>query len=191
MKNRKCWWAVCVVAILGCAIGASAWAQDSFPFVHFSGLINDYTPVSGVSGPWEMRGEWSLDLNREAGTANFSANLNMTHSDYWVVLNPASADDNTSTTGRHPHTHHITLTHVTVTPLATGGFEVTGPVYVTNDGNPASFMAKCTALTPCTLTVDITGGTILQLSNVTITFAGPPTAHFGAQAIHGVVHKPR
>src|SRR5437868_9004863 len=112
MESRRFWWGACIVAVLGFAMSTGAWAQDPLPSVHFSGLISDYTPVSGVSGPWEMRGEWSLSLDGNSGTANFSATLNMTHSDYWVVLNPASADDNTAT-GRHPHTHHITMTHAT------------------------------------------------------------------------------
>jgi len=142
MKSRCSWWTACVAAVLLLATGS--WAQSRFPYAPFSGLINDYTPVSGVSGPWEMHGEWSLGLYGESGAASFSATLNMTHSDYWVVLNPGSADDNSSMTGRHPHTHHITVTHATVTPLTTGGFELSGPVYVTNDGNPAPFMSKCT-----------------------------------------------
>lgn len=174
--------------VVALSMGASA--QENT--LHFSGLISDYTPVTGVGGPWEMRGEWTLDLNKVSGTANFSATLNMTHSDYWVVLNPGSADDDTAT-GRHPHTHHITLTHATVTPISTGtgGFDISGPVYVTGDGNPAPFMAKCSVATPCILTVEVIGGTVVPLSNITITFGGPPTGHFGTQGIQGVVRKPR
>jgi len=186
--KRSLRYMLCMLGFLGFTM-ISAWGQYSFPFAHFSGLVNDYTPVSGVSGPWEMRGEWSLDLNRESGTANFSATMNMTHSDYWVVLNPGSADDNSATTGRHPHTHHIWMNHATLTALPTGGYEITGPVYVTADGSAAPFMPKCTSLTPCTLTVEIVGGTVVPLSNLTMTFTGAPTGHFGTQAIHGVVRK--
>ncbi|HSY91095.1 MAG TPA: hypothetical protein VK812_06960 [Candidatus Binatus sp.] len=195
MKCRTLCSVVSMTAVLVLAVSSIALAQGPPPAVHLSGLINDYSPVSGVNGPWEMRGEWSLDLRGDSGTATFSATLNMTHSDYWVVLNPGAADDNSATTGRHPHAHHITLANATVTPITTGtgGFEVSGPVYVTNDGNPAPFMKNCTSpTTPCTLTVDITGGTIVQLSNITLTFGGPttgPTVHFGTQAIHGVVRK--
>ncbi len=162
-------------------------AQDPPPTVHLSGLINDYTSVSGVNGPWEMRGEWSLDLKGNSGTADFRANLNMTHSDYWVVLNPGAADDNSATTGRHPHTHLITVSNATITTLAGGGFELSGPVYVTNDGNAAPFMSKCSDLTPCKLTIDVVGGKVLPLSNITLAFSGPPTVHFGMQAIHGFI----
>src|ERR1700758_1853989 len=48
-------------------------AQDLAPNVHLSGLINDYTPVTGVSGPWGIRGEWSLNLRGDSGNATFSA----------------------------------------------------------------------------------------------------------------------
>src|SRR5450759_5814354 len=93
MKSRTSWWPVPAMTVLVLAMSISGFAQDHPPSMHLRGLINDYTPVTGVSGPWEMRGEWSLDLKGDSGLANFSANLNMTHSDYWVVLNPGAADD--------------------------------------------------------------------------------------------------
>jgi len=98
-----------------------------------------------------------------------------------------AADDNSAMTGRHPHTHRITVENVSITPLSGSGFELSGPVYVTNDGAAAPFMSKCSSMTPCTLTVDVVGGTVLRLSNITLTFSGPPTSHFGQQAIHGFV----
>ena len=187
MKSSSLRHAVAILTVLLLGVAPHLLAQDLPPNVHLSGLINDYTPVTGVSGPWEIRGEWSLNLRGDSGTATFSANLNMTHSDYWVVLNPGAADDNSATTGRHPHTHRVTVSNATITPLAGGGFELSGPVYVTNDGNAAPFMSKCSATMPCTLTVDIVGGAVLPLSNVTMTFGGPPTVHFGIQAIHGFI----
>jgi hypothetical protein len=191
MKSKTLWWAAGLVTVLVLAAATGVLTQDPPMPRHLSGLINDYTPETGVSGPWEIRGEWSLRVHDDSGTADFSAVLNMTHSDFWVdVVNPGSVNDNSAATGRHPHTHHITLQDATFTPLLGGGFEVTGPVFVTADGNPAPFMKNCTALTPCTLTADITGGTSVQLSNITLTFGGPangPTSHFGTQAIHGVV----
>ena len=48
------------------------------------GLINDYTPGSVKGGPYEMRGEWSLDVHRKSGTASFSAVMNMETSDSGV-----------------------------------------------------------------------------------------------------------
>jgi hypothetical protein len=56
-----------------------AQAQDLRP-VHFSGQINDYSPSTVSGGPYEIRGDWSLDLIR-GGAASFSADLNMETSD--------------------------------------------------------------------------------------------------------------
>ena len=50
--------------------------------VTFSGTINDYSPSTVSGGPWEIRGEWSLDVS---GTANFSADLTMETSDYGIT----------------------------------------------------------------------------------------------------------
>lgn len=187
MKNCSVRYTVAMLTVVLLGAVPHLLAQDLAPNVHLSGLINDYTPVTGVSGPWEIRGEWSLNLRGDSGNATFTANLNMTHSDYWVTLNPGAADDNSAMTGRHPHTHRVTVSNATITSLAGAGFELSGPVYVTNDGNAAPFMAKCSPTTPCMLTIDIVGGTVLPLSNITMTFSGPPTGHFGMQAIHGFI----
>lgn len=187
MKSKGLWCAVQMIAVIFLAAVPRVLAQNPPPVVHLSGLISDYTPVSGVSGPWEMRGEWSLTLKGDSGKGTFSASLNMTHSDYWVVLNPGSADDNSAATGRHPHTHLITVANATITALPGGGFQLSGPVFVTADGDAAPFMAKCSDTTPCQLTVDVVGGKVLPLSNITMTFSGPPTGHFGMQAIHGFI----
>jgi len=71
----------------------------------------------------------------------------------------------------------------TVTTLARGGIEVTGPVTITKNGGPAPLAAS-------TLVIDITGGTLVTYSNITLTFQGGTTSatmHFGPNAIHGVV----
>src|SRR5580700_10287768 len=78
-----------LAGIFGLAIAGAAMslvgvqAQDLRP-VHFSGVINDYTPSTSPGGPYEMRGDWSLDVIR-GGTANFSADLNMETSDYGIT----------------------------------------------------------------------------------------------------------
>jgi hypothetical protein len=187
MKSKGLWRAIQMVTVVLLAVAPRMLAQDPPPVVHLSGLINDYTPVSGVSGPWEIRGEWSLELKGDSGKATFSANVNMTHSDYWVVLNPGAADDDSAMTGRHPHTHLITVSKATITALAGGGFELSGQVFVTADGDAAPFMSKCSDTTQCKLTIDVVGGNVLPLSNITLTFSGPPTTHFGTQAIHGFI----
>ncbi|MFZ0821100.1 MAG: hypothetical protein WAM91_13600 [Candidatus Acidiferrales bacterium] len=215
--------AIIVTAIV-LTVGVGALAQDSPPPPpkHFSGTINDYTPqtcptqqttpCTSVKGPWEMRGTWSLNLDHDSkhdpSTADFSAEINMTHDDYWVLIQPSpstTVNDDSATPGRHPHTHHITITNGTVTSISTAApeeFTVTGPVKVTLDGGDTPFSSACEftppAPAPCTLTVDIKGGTpdpalptftVVPFSNITMTFSGPPTGHFGTQAIHGVVRK--
>jgi len=141
-----------------------------------------------------MHGKWSLKVNRETGTADFSAAMTMEHPDYWIVLNPTDVDNPAA---RSPHTHHVTMTDAAISydtsscpldsPATTGRLVVTGQVSITGNGSPAPFEVKG----PSTLQVCITGGTQVQFSNVTLVLTGPATGHFGAQAIHGVVRIPR
>lgn len=200
MKSKALRWMVGVVGVLTLA-AMGAIAQDPLPR-HLSGLINDYTPESGVSGPWEIRGVWSLDIS-EAGRAKFSAALNMEHSDLWVELNPTDADglptiDNTA--DRVPHTHHITMTDAAVTynpsdcPLPASitpisRIEVKGTATITANGGPF----PTTGAVPSQLQVCIDGGTavatVVPLSNITLVFGAPASGHFGTQAIHGVVRR--
>jgi hypothetical protein len=58
--------------LLAFVSGSLAIAQ--FP-THFAGLINDYSPSTVSGGPWTMHGEWSLELHRNSGTADFSADM--------------------------------------------------------------------------------------------------------------------
>lgn len=165
-------------------------AQD-LRIVHFKGLINDYSPSTVAGGPYEIRGVWSLDVQR-TGTANFSADLNMETSDYGI--SSAAAVDPTNPGTRSPHTHHISMTNATVTydtsvcpansPATTGaGVVVTGTATTTGNGGPATFESKGAS----TLQVCITGGSEVDFSNLTLVYTGPATGHFGPQAIHGVV----
>lgn len=174
------------VSLAGLAIRAVAQTTSPTPR-YFAGLINDYTPQAG-GGPWEIRGAWSLKLNHD-GTADFSAALNMTHDDYWVdvvtptTINGPSVNDNTSL-GRNPHTHHITLTGASVSSNVAGCaglFLTNGTLSLTGNGNG---MFAGSALEVC-----ITGGNAVTYSNISLTFLGPATGHFGPQAIHGVVRK--
>lgn len=137
-------------AALMLAAAAGLLAQTPTP-TSFSGTINDYTPSTSMpAGPWEMRGPWSLTLNTTAGTADFEATLTMELSDY--TRTPSNIDATTGSTSRMQHTHLIQIQGGTVTQIATGGFEVTGPATVTKDGSPAPFAAS-------TLSVNILGGT--------------------------------
>jgi hypothetical protein len=179
--------------LFGLAVALSAGlvpAQD-LRIVHFTGMVNDYSPSSVSGGPYEIRGAWSVDISR-TGTANFSADLNMETSDYGITS--ATAVDPTNPATRNPHTHHISMTNVAVTydtsgcpassPATTGpGIVINGPATTTGNGGPATFEAKG----PSTLQVCITGGTEVNFSNVSLVYTGPATTHFGSQAIHGVV----
>ena len=184
--------------IWGIAIAVAAIAlvrvqgQDIRP-VRFSGLINDYSPSTVAGGPYEIRGEWSLDIQKSA-TANFSADLDMETSDYGVT--GATQVDPANPATRSPHTHHISMTNATVSydtsscpansPATTfSGLVVTGTATTTGNGGPAAFEAKGAS----TLQVCIMGGSQVVYSNVTLVYTGPASTHFGTQPIHGVVRK--
>jgi hypothetical protein len=175
---------------LSAIVLVSAQAQDLRP-VHFGGVINDYSPSTVTGGPYEVRGDWSLDVIR-GGTANFSADLNMETSDYGI--SDSTQVDPTNPTTRNPHTHHISMTNITISydtsvcpannpPTTVSGFVINGPVTTSGNGGPAPFESKG----PSTLQVCIMGGSEISFSNVTLVYVGPATGHFGPQPIHGVV----
>jgi hypothetical protein len=184
-----------VLSLLLLFSGACALAQQNPP-AHFSGLINDYSPSTVKGGPWEMHGQWTLDLRREwhgewITTADFSTDMTM--SGYGTTAGVADATKG----GQSAHTHHIQLTNQTVvwnmdgcpvvSPATTMGFQINGTVsLVTGNGSTALFE---TDPITTTLQVCVTGGDLVPYSNVTLVFAGPATTHFGTQAIHGVVRK--
>ncbi len=157
--------------------------------VKFSGTLGDYTPSTVPGGPWELRGEWSLDV---LGTANFSAAFSMETSDYGISDSTAVEPTNPAT--RSPHTHHIVMTNAAVSyntsacpankPPSTGdGVMITGTATTSANGSPAPYES----MGPSTLQVCIIGGSEIGYSNVTLVYTGPATGHFGTQAIHGVV----
>jgi hypothetical protein len=210
MNSKSWWWMVSVVAVAVLAVGISGLAQAPTP-MHFSGLINDYSPetISGkVVGPWEMHGNWSLDLKGRSGLADFSAAMTMELSDHAMEVAIANGvvtggvlttfDDPET---RIPHTHHITMKDAKVSydtgtcppyapPVTTNpGFMVTGPAHITGNGGPAPFSKNDTVLSM--LQVCVNGGSDVPFSNVTLVFGSPASGHFGSQAIHGVVRKPR
>jgi hypothetical protein len=181
MKSKTCWVRVRTAWTLILAITTGVLAQTPTP-AQFSGVINDYSPsTSTPMGPWEMRGPWTLTLNQDSSKADFSATLTMELSDY--TRNSSNIDSTSGVTGRMQHTHHIAIEAGTVTQISTGGFELSGPVTITKDGSPAPLKAS-------TLSVNITGGTSVGFSNITLQFQGGATVHFGPQLIHGVVSSP-
>ena len=159
--------------------------------VHLRGVINDFTPITAGTSPWELRGPWSLTLNEESQIAKFSATLTMELSDFGQTVTSVNAVD------RAQHTHRITMMTDTViynptdcppapphTPPYTARVEVTGTANIEANGSPAPFG-------PSPLQVCIAGGSDIDFSNITLVFAGTSgaTGHFGSQAIHGLVRK--
>jgi len=191
MRRQRCTTGIYGIAMAAAAMAlVCAQAQDLRP-VHFSGVINDYTPSTVPGGPYEMHGAWSLDLTR-GGTANFSADLDMETSDYGIT--GATQVDPANPATRSPHTHHISMTNATFSyntstcpansPATTvSGLMVTGTAPTTANGGPAPFDPNGTS----TLQVCIMGGSGVSFSNVTLVYSGPATGHFGTQPIHGAV----
>src|SRR5271163_2931386 len=154
---------------------APARAQDLRP-VSFSGTLHDYSPSTVSGGPYEMRGEWTLDVTR-GGSANFSADMAMETSDYGIT--GATQVDPANPATRSPHTHHISVTNATVSydtsvcpansPPTTGtGLVVTGTATTSGNGSPASFESKGSS----TLQICIIGGSEVDFSNVTLVYTG-------------------
>lgn len=202
MKSKTVASAVRVLSLLLLISGTCALAQDRRP-VHFSGLINDYSPSTVKGGPWEMHGQWTMDLRQEwrgewMTVADFSADMTM--SGYGTTAGLPDATKG----GQSPHTHHIKLTNKTVTwnmdgcptvsPATLMGFQIGGTVsLITGNGSDAPFEMP-NEPPSSTLQVCVTGGEDVEYSvpdsNISLVFGGPATMHFGTQAIHGVVRKP-
>ncbi len=179
---------LCITALCGIAL----FGQD-LRNVRFNGIIHDYSPANVSGGPWEIRGNWNVEINR-SGAASFTADLTMETSDYGIT-SPTQVDPNNPST-RTPHTHHISVTNATVSydmsvcpansPATTSaGVVIIGPAATTGNGSPAPFESKGAS----TLQVCITGGSTVQFSNMSLVYNGPATTHFGPQPIHGVVTK--
>ena len=170
---------IIVTIVLAAGIGATAQPPER---TEYRGVINDYTPAS-VSGPWEVRGSWSLRVKGDSGTADFSAALTMERSDAGIMQ---SGNGNLNDPmQRKAHTHHITLVDGATTPILNNpnGFRVTGAATITANGDfPPPFGPNAS------LQIDITGGNTVEFSNITVTFIGDgPVGHFGANPLHGVV----
>jgi hypothetical protein len=194
MKSKILASAVCVPSLLLLFSGMSALAQKGKP-AHLTGLINDYSPATVKGGPWEMHGQWRMDLHPEwrgevTTIADFSADMTM--SGYGTTAGVPDATKG----GQTPHTHHIKLINQTVTwnmdgcpvvaPATTVGFQISGTVaLVTGNGSSAPF--ETTTPPTSMLQVCVTGGDEVPYSNVSLVFSAPAANHFGTQAIHGVV----
>jgi hypothetical protein len=122
MKSKTLTSAIRALSLLFLVSATCALAQESRP-VHLTGLINDYSPLDlSIKGsPYEMHGQWSMDVNPERGTADFSADMTM--SGYGTTGNVLDGTKG----GVGAHTHHIALTNAKIT------WDMTGcPTYVTS-----------------------------------------------------------
>jgi hypothetical protein len=138
---------------------ARASATSQLP-LHFSGLLNDYTPAApAIAGePYEMYGN-----EASKGQASFCAEMTMETADF------ANTDPNHDPTELGAHTHHISISdgilHDDPTnpinwrvscpkfePPVANGFVVTGTAYVTGNGGTSPFG------NPSPVTVCILGG---------------------------------
>lgn len=146
------------------ALTSHGLAQSGAPN-KLGGIIDDFSPVLDANGPWQLSGQWSLKLKGDSGSGDFSAALNMVRAEY---VNNRSA-----------HTHHVTISNGQVTPLA-NGFQISGNAIITVNGNPAGFSGS-------PVTVQVTGGSAVAFSNITLTFGGGAVMHLGDQPFHGVV----
>lgn len=205
MNNKAFRWGVRSIAVLALAVSTGAQVQAPCP-EHLSGIVSDYTPYNTAAvpptptGPYEMRGRWSVHLKEHEGKGDFDAEMAMELSDLWVSKN---ADPPTDLSVRGQHTHHITMTNAVLTrntAVCPANSPATGPtgivltsvpnvsvVKITGNGGPASFESKGMS----SLQVCVTGNGEVQFANMSIVFGGPATGHFGSQAIHGVVRSPR
>ena len=115
MKSKTLASAARGLSLLLLVSGTCALAQVSTP-VHLTGLLNDYSPLDPTitGSPYEMHGQWTMDVDAERGTADFLADMTM--SDYGTT---AGVLDGTKG-GQGAHTHHIGLTNVKITWNMTG-----------------------------------------------------------------------
>jgi hypothetical protein len=192
MKQLSLFVASRLISLGALVLSAGAGAQQ------FSGLINDYSPSTVKSGPWEMHGQWTLSVNPWTSKADFTADMTM--SGYGRTS--TNAVDPTQP-GVNPHTHHIKMTDVSVTwnttgcpansPVTYGGFQITAKVnLITGNGSNAPFETSYPP--PDVLQVCVSGGQgngSIPFSNITLAFLGtsPAIGHFGPQPIHGVVRE--
>lgn len=157
-------------------VGAQPFAQNTASS-HLGGTIGDYVWVeSGPGlGAWFVSGEWSMHVEGASGKADFTASLLGVRSDLWVLQN----SQNPATVSRSPHTHHVGIVKGQVTSIP-NGFKVSGTATITANGNVAPY-------SNAQVEVEITGGNLVQFSNMKLTFLGMAIDHFGSQPYDGVV----
>ena len=76
MRRVKYFAGTCGIAIVLSWVALVRTQAQNLRPVHFGGVINDYSPSTVSGGPYEIRGDWSLDVVGGA-TASFSADLTL------------------------------------------------------------------------------------------------------------------
>ena len=194
MKCKASLW-FAQIAVVALALSSGAVAQSHRP-ITLGGTIDDYNPFE--KGGYEMHGKWLLTVYGASGISDFSAEMNMEHSDLWMIEN-----NTTDTTQRDQHTHHFTMARARVIsdpkyvqekcPTAqftvaatTTGFAVVGWAKTTGNGGNPPFAPNGEK---SQLTVCVTGSDKVAFSNVTLMFSSGSNAsrHFGTVPINGVV----
>ncbi len=175
MKSKTLEWtarSIALLFVLAACTGASGQTQNMI----FNGYIDAYTPQT-TFGPYEVHGPWTVTGQADPAKADFSAEVNMEFSDGWVLTKNNSNFDPTL---RSAHTHHITLVNATVAQIP-NGFRLSGTANFDYNGAPAP------TISPSPVQIDITGGSVVQFSNITLTFQAPGSTHFGPAPLPGVV----
>lgn len=181
MKSKSLRW-VAGIGVLLLAVTLAAVAQDS-DAVQFRGSVGDYTLANtppSVGGPWKVQGEWQMHVDWHSLKAGFTAELTMVRSDEGALAH-GGLD---SAGARNAHTHHIKLINGNVTPLS-NGFEVTGTATLTANGKTPPNPPFSSASVP--VTIDITGGNLVEFSNMQLSLGGDAVGHFGSKPLLGVV----
>lgn len=153
-------------------------AQGQSP-TQLSGTFSDYVWVESGSGAgaWHVTGGWTVKLLGNSGKAEFVGSLLGVRSDLWALQVNA---DPANPANRSPHTHHVGLFDATVTALP-NGIRLSGTATITANGSVAPYSGSL-------VQVDITGGGLIQYSNIKLTFFGAGAVeHFGPQPYEGVV----
>jgi hypothetical protein len=116
MKSKTLTSAVRVLSLLLLVSAICVLAEDRRT-VHFGGLINDYSPLSPTvkGSPYEMHGQWSMDIRPQWGTADFAADMTMSG---YGKTSTGAVDPTQPLQGAH--THHVRLTNVRIIWNMTG-----------------------------------------------------------------------
>ena len=178
MKNKPFEWATRITTVI-VLVSIAAVAQNATP-KHFRGVINAYSPqttsTTGTTGPYEVRGPWSLKLNGNSTKANFSAALNMELSDGWVITENGS---NFDPIAEVPHSSRRSSRWGCLD-------NIYGRIPNHRYGHDNTQWSPA-PISPSPVTIEITGGTQLAFSNITLTFGVPGSNHFGTEPLSGIV----